>query len=135
VVTGVDPDRTGVMLGSGIGGAETWQEEYPRYIDKGPGRVSPMFVPKMLSNTGAGTVAIRTGARGPNMTVNTACAAGASAIAHGARPSARRFGRRNARRRVEAGITGTGGERIRADGCVVAQPGSRNRVATVRRGP
>jgi 3-oxoacyl-[acyl-carrier-protein] synthase II len=80
VLTGVDPDRTGVVLGSGIGGAETWQEEYPRYIDKGPGRVSPMFVPKMLSNTGAGTVAIRTGARGPNLTVNTACAAGASAM-------------------------------------------------------
>jgi 3-oxoacyl-[acyl-carrier-protein] synthase II len=76
----VDRDRVGVLLGSGIGGAETWQEEYPRYIEKGPGRVSPMFVPKMLSNTAAGTVAIRSGARGPNMTVNTACAAGASAI-------------------------------------------------------
>jgi 3-oxoacyl-[acyl-carrier-protein] synthase II len=79
-ITEVDPDRTGVLLGSGIGGAETWAEEYPRYLDKGPGRVSPMFVPKMLSNTAAGTVAIRSGARGPNMTVNTACAAGASAI-------------------------------------------------------
>ncbi len=77
---GIDNDRVGVVLGSGIGGAETWAEEYPRYLDKGPGRVSPMFVPKMLSNTGAGTVAIRTGARGPNMTVNTACAAGASAL-------------------------------------------------------
>jgi 3-oxoacyl-[acyl-carrier-protein] synthase II len=80
MMTGTDPDRVGVALGSGIGGAETWAEEYPRYLDKGPGRVSPMFIPKMLSNTGAGTVAIRTGARGPNMTVNTACAAGASAL-------------------------------------------------------
>ncbi|MFP4311812.1 MAG: beta-ketoacyl-[acyl-carrier-protein] synthase family protein [Nitriliruptoraceae bacterium] len=79
-LTEVDPDRTGVLLGSGIGGAETWAEEYPRYLDKGPARVSPMFVPKMLSNTAAGTIAIRSGARGPNMTVNTACAAGASAI-------------------------------------------------------
>ena len=79
-ITHVDADRTGVMMGSGIGGAETWAEEYPRYLDKGPGRVSPMFVPKMLSNTAAGTIAIRSGARGPNMTVNTACAAGASAI-------------------------------------------------------
>lgn len=79
-LAGVDLDRVGVLLGSGIGGAETWQEEYPRYLAKGPGRVSPMFVPKMLSNTAAGTVAIRTGARGPNLTVNTACAAGASAI-------------------------------------------------------
>lgn len=79
-LVGVDRDRTGVVLGSGIGGAETWQDEYPRYIEKGPAKVSPMFVPKMLSNTGAGTVAIRTGARGPNLTVNTACAAGGSAI-------------------------------------------------------
>lgn len=73
-------DRVGIVLGSGIGGAETWQSEYPRYLDQGPGRVSPMFVPKMLSNTAAGMVAIRTGARGPNLTVNTACAAGASAL-------------------------------------------------------
>jgi 3-oxoacyl-[acyl-carrier-protein] synthase II len=79
-ISEADGDRTGVILGSGIGGAETWAEEYPRYLDKGPGRVSPMFVPKMLSNTAAGTIAIRTGARGPNLTVNTACAAGASAI-------------------------------------------------------
>ncbi|MFP4635746.1 MAG: beta-ketoacyl-[acyl-carrier-protein] synthase family protein [Nitriliruptoraceae bacterium] len=76
----VDPDRTGVILGSGIGGAETWASEYPNYLEKGPKRVSPMFVPKMLSNTAAGTIAIRSGARGPNMTVNTACAAGASSI-------------------------------------------------------
>ena len=79
-VTAVDPDRVGVVVGSGIGGAEAWQEEYPRYLDKGPRRVSPMFIPKMLSNTAAGSIAIRTGARGPNLTVNTACAAGASAL-------------------------------------------------------
>ena len=79
-ITAADPDRTGILLGSGIGGAETWAEEYPRYLEKGPRRTSPMFIPRMLSNTAAGTVAIRSGARGPNMTVNTACAAGASAI-------------------------------------------------------
>jgi 3-oxoacyl-[acyl-carrier-protein] synthase II len=79
-IVAADPDRVGIIVGSGIGGAETWQDEYPRYLDKGPGRVSPMFVPKMLSNTAAGTIAIRTGARGPNLTVNTACAAGASAL-------------------------------------------------------
>lgn len=79
-ITETDPDRTGVLLGSGIGGAETWADEYTRYIEKGPRRASPMFIPRMLSNTAAGTVAIRSGARGPNLTVNTACAAGASAI-------------------------------------------------------
>ena len=77
---GVDADRTGVILGSGIGGAETWADEYPRYLGKGPGRVSPMFIPKMLSNSAAGAVAMRAGARGPNLTINTACAAGASAV-------------------------------------------------------
>ena len=80
MITSAEPDRTGVLLGSGIGGAETWASEYPNYLEKGPRRTSPMFIPKMLSNTAAGTVAIRSGARGPNMTVNTACAAGASAI-------------------------------------------------------
>jgi 3-oxoacyl-[acyl-carrier-protein] synthase II len=79
-ITATDPDRVGIIVGSGIGGAESWQDEYPRYLEKGPGRVSPMFIPKMLSNTAAGTIAIRTGARGPNLTVNTACAAGASAL-------------------------------------------------------
>ena len=77
---GVDADRVGVVLGSGIGGAETWDREYPNYLERGPRRVSPMFIPKMLANTAAGTISIRTGARGPNLTVNTACAAGASAI-------------------------------------------------------
>ena len=79
-VTVVDRDRVGVLLGSGIGGAETWQDTFPTFMEKGPGRVSPLFIPKMLSNTAAGAIAIATGARGPNLTVNTACAAGASAI-------------------------------------------------------
>ncbi len=77
---GVDVDRVGVVIGSGIGGGETWESEYARLTAEGPARVSPLFVPRMLSNTAAGTIAIRTGARGPNLTVNTACAAGASAI-------------------------------------------------------
>lgn len=79
-VVAVDPDRIGVVIGSGIGGGETWESEYARLAAEGPARVSPLFVPRMLSNTAAGTIAIRTLARGPNLTVNTACAAGASAI-------------------------------------------------------
>jgi beta-ketoacyl-acyl-carrier-protein synthase II len=105
-IVATDPDRVGIIVGSGIGGAESWQDEYPRYLEKGPGRVSPMFIPKMLSNTAAGTLAMRTGARGPNLTVNTACAAGASAlhvardlIAAGAADVVLAGG-------VEAGITG-----------------------------
>ena len=76
----IDPDRAGVVIGSGIGGGETWESEYARLAAEGPARVSPLFVPRMLSNTAAGTIAIRTRSRGPNLTVNTACAAGASAI-------------------------------------------------------
>jgi len=80
VITTVDPDRTGVVIGTGIGGGESWESEYARLSVEGPARVSPLFVPRMLSNTAAGSIAIRTHARGPNLTVNTACAAGASAI-------------------------------------------------------
>ena len=106
---GLDPDlrdRVGLLLGSGIGGAETWDSEYPNYLTKGPSKASPLFIPKMLSNTAAGTIAIRSGARGPNMTVNTACAAGASAI-HVARDLLR-SGQADVMIAggVEAGITG-----------------------------
>ncbi len=99
-------DRVGLLLGSGIGGAETWDSEYPNYLDRGPSRTSPLFIPKMLSNTAAGAIAIRAGARGPNMTVNTACAAGASAI-HVARDLLR-SGQADVMVAggVEAGITG-----------------------------
>ncbi|MBN2623168.1 MAG: beta-ketoacyl-[acyl-carrier-protein] synthase family protein [Acidimicrobiales bacterium] len=99
-------DRVGLLLGSGIGGAETWDSEYPNYLERGPARTSPLFIPKMLSNTAAGTIAIRSGARGPNMTVNTACAAGASAI-HVARDLLR-SGQADVMVAggVEAGITG-----------------------------
>lgn len=79
-IVGVDTDRTGVVIGSGMGGGNTWETEYARLAVEGPSRVSALFVPRMLSNTAAGTIAIRTHARGPNLTVNTACAAGASAI-------------------------------------------------------
>lgn len=71
-------DRVGVVLGCGIGGVTTWEAEHASFIERG--RVSPRMIPKMLSNMAAGQLAIEMGARGPNLTVNTACAAGASAI-------------------------------------------------------
>ncbi len=116
LLASVDRDRVGILLGSGIGGAETWAAEYPNYLERGPGRVSPMFIPKMLSNTAAGVVSMRSGARGPNMTVNTACAAGASAI-HIARDLIRhRPGRRGHGRRSRGRDHRPGGLGIRADG-------------------
>lgn len=71
-------DRTGVVLGCGIGGVTTWEDDHAAFLERG--RVSPLLIPKMLSNSAAGQLSIAFGLRGPNMTVNTACAAGASAI-------------------------------------------------------
>ena len=71
----------GVIIGSGIGGMHTWEREYTKLIEKGPGRVSPFLVPMMINNMGSGQVAIALGAKGPNYGVVSACATGAHAIA------------------------------------------------------
>jgi 3-oxoacyl-[acyl-carrier-protein] synthase II len=77
-----NPERIGVVLGSGIGGLETIEEQHLVYLEKGPTRVSPMMLPKILSNMAAGEVAIRLGGlQGPNKAVVTACASGAQSIA------------------------------------------------------
>ena len=73
-VSALDPHRFGVYLGSGEGGITTTHENYGILRDKGPSRVSPFFIPMMLSNMPAAYVAIRYGAKGPNMAVVTACA-------------------------------------------------------------
>jgi 3-oxoacyl-[acyl-carrier-protein] synthase II len=76
----VDPHRFGVMIGSGIGGISTFEEQHGRYIAKGPGRVSPFFVPMFIGDIAAGLVSIRYGAKGPNYATVSACASGAHAI-------------------------------------------------------
>lgn len=76
----LDRDRIGVVLGSGIGGMETLEEQARILHEKGPGRVSPFFVPMMIGNMAAGQVAISLGVRGPNTTVVTACASATNAI-------------------------------------------------------
>ena len=73
-----DADRTGVVLGCGIGGVSSWESAHATFIEKG--RAHPLMIPKLLSNMAAGQLAIEHGLRGPNLTINTACAAGASAI-------------------------------------------------------
>ena len=75
-----DRDRIGVILGSGIGGMETLEEQAKVLFEKGPGRVSPVFVPMMISNMGAGQVAIKYCLRGPNTTTVSACASSSNAI-------------------------------------------------------
>lgn len=75
-----EPDRTGVYLGSGIGGFEVIERERDRLRDAGPNRVSPFFIPASIVNLAAGQVAIRTNARGPNLACATACTTGAHAV-------------------------------------------------------
>lgn len=72
--------RVGVLIGSGIGGAETWEEQHRNLIERGPGRVSPFFIPMIIINMASGVVSILLGAKGPNNAVVTACATGGNAI-------------------------------------------------------
>jgi 3-oxoacyl-[acyl-carrier-protein] synthase II len=73
-ISGMDPYRIGVIIGSGIGGIETLEENSRVLNEKGPRRVSPFFVPMMIANMASGQVAIRFGAKGYNACVVTACA-------------------------------------------------------------
>ncbi|RXZ76992.1 beta-ketoacyl-[acyl-carrier-protein] synthase II [Paenibacillaceae bacterium] len=75
-----DPERVGVMIGSGIGGLGTWEDQHNILLDKGPRRVSPFFIPMMIANMASGQVSISTGAKGPNSTAVTACATGTHSI-------------------------------------------------------
>lgn len=75
-----DSERIGVVIGSGIGGIETLCEQHNVLLNKGPNRVSPLFIPMMITNMAAGQIAIALGPKGPNITVVTACASGTNAV-------------------------------------------------------
>jgi 3-oxoacyl-[acyl-carrier-protein] synthase II len=77
---GIDKDRIGVVVSSTVGGIVTLLEQYETLKSRGPRRVSPFFIPMMLSDTPSAQVAIEYGVRGPNMAVITACATGTNAI-------------------------------------------------------
>jgi 3-oxoacyl-[acyl-carrier-protein] synthase II len=79
-ITPANAGRTGVLIGSGIGGAATWEEQHRILLERGPDRVSPFFVPMMIVNMASGVTAILTGAKGPSSCVVTACATGGNAI-------------------------------------------------------
>lgn len=76
----IDPERFGVYFGSGIGGFDTMTAEHDNYLAKGPSRVSPHFITKMISNMGAGNIAIKFNAKGPCLSFTTACATGSTAL-------------------------------------------------------
>jgi len=76
----VDPNRVGVIIGSGIGGIETFEAQHKTYLERGADRVSPFFIPMMISNMASGQVSIHTGAKGPNFTTVSACTSSANAL-------------------------------------------------------
>lgn len=76
----LEAERFGVILGTGIGGIGTFEEQYQRLQEKGPKRISPFFIPMLISNIGASYVSMSLGAKGPNTTVVTACASSTNAI-------------------------------------------------------
>ena len=73
-------DRIGVTIGTGVGGIQTLEEQHSNIENKGARRVSPQFVPKMISNIAGGHLSIRWGFRGPNQTITSACASATDAI-------------------------------------------------------
>ena len=76
-----NPDRIGVIWGSGIGGLETFLKEVSDYArSEGPPRFSPFFIPKMIADIAAGHISIKYGFRGPNYTTTSACASSANAL-------------------------------------------------------
>jgi len=79
-VTADNAERIGVYVGSGIGGFEVIEREHEKMLRDGPDRVSPFFIPASIVNLASGQISIRTGAKGPNSAVATACTTGAHAI-------------------------------------------------------
>jgi len=75
-----DPERVGVIVGSGIGGLGTWEEQHTILMEKGPRRVSPFFIPMMIANMASGQISMLTGAKGPNTAAVSACATGTHSI-------------------------------------------------------
>lgn len=83
--TGYVPEETGVVIGSGIGGLKTMEEQNAAYLSHGPKRISPFFVPMFIADIAAGVVSMRFGAKGPNFATVSACSTSAHAIGVGMR--------------------------------------------------
>jgi len=79
-----DGDRAGVLIGSGIGGTWTWEEQHRNLLEKGPRRISPFFIPMLIMDMASGRIAMRYGAKGPNIAIASACATSAHALGEAA---------------------------------------------------
>jgi 3-oxoacyl-[acyl-carrier-protein] synthase II len=75
-----EPHRCGVFIGSGIGGLNEFEEQFRNFMEKGPGRISPFTIPKLMVNAASGQISIAYGLKGPVSAVATACASAANAI-------------------------------------------------------
>jgi 3-oxoacyl-[acyl-carrier-protein] synthase II len=82
---GADPDRAGVIFGTGVGGLESLEQQIAVSLDKGARRISPFLIPMMMANAGAANVSMHAGFRGPCESITTACAAGTHSVAAAAR--------------------------------------------------
>jgi 3-oxoacyl-[acyl-carrier-protein] synthase II len=80
VIDGSNAERVGILVGSGIGGIATLEAQHSVLMERGPGRVSPFFIPMMIVNMATGMISMRYGAKGPSNSTVTACASGANAI-------------------------------------------------------
>jgi 3-oxoacyl-[acyl-carrier-protein] synthase II len=80
IMRSTSPERVGVIVGSGIGGLSTLEDQHSKLRDRGPGRVSPFFVPMFIGDMAAGMISMRYGAQGPNYATVSACASGAHAV-------------------------------------------------------
>jgi 3-oxoacyl-[acyl-carrier-protein] synthase II len=74
------PERTGAIIGTGIGGIATLEAQHKNMLEKGPARVSPFFIPMMIANMASGFISIRWNLKGPNLATVSACSSGANAI-------------------------------------------------------
>ena len=79
-VNGYDPDRIGVILGSGTGGLKSFEEQHDVYRERGPSKISPFFIPMFITDIAAGIVSMQFNAKGPNYATVSACATAAHAI-------------------------------------------------------
>lgn len=104
----LDPFRAGVILGSGIGGIAEFEIGVETLLKKGPARVSPLVIPKMIANSAAGVISIRHGLRGPNTTVSTACSSAAHALGDAMRQIAYGFADVMISGGTEAAVTAIG---------------------------
>jgi 3-oxoacyl-[acyl-carrier-protein] synthase II len=84
VIDDANRDRVGILIGTGIGGVITMFEQHDVYRERGADRISPFLIPMMIGDSAGGNLAIRFGARGPNMAIATACASGTNAIGEAA---------------------------------------------------